>query len=82
MLSYKNPSFSKPIPNIFEKLENTYPDAIQLLKSEKTQSETLANCYRNLSALNIQWQNVDLANSCFEKAKNTFKHLPFLLHEN
>jgi len=76
VLSYKNPDFSKPIPNIFNKLESSYLSAIQLLKSDKTQTETLANCYRNLSALNIQWQNIDLAKNYFEKAKNYFFATP------
>ena len=72
VLSYKNPDFSKPIPNIFKKLESSYFAAIKLLQSDKTQTETLANCYRNLSTLNIQWQNIELANSYFEKAKKYF----------
>ncbi|MBC7847048.1 MAG: CHAT domain-containing protein [Flavobacterium sp.] len=76
VLSYKNPDFSKPIPNIFKKLESSYFTAIQLLQSDKTQTETLANCYRNLSALNIQWHNIELANSYFEKAKKYFFATP------
>jgi CHAT domain-containing protein len=76
VLSYKNPAFSKPIPDIFKKLESSYFSAIRLLQSDKTQSETLANCYRNLSALNIQWQNTELANSYFEKAKKYFFATP------
>lgn len=76
VLCYKNPAFSKPIPDIFKKLENSYFAAIRLLQSDKTQSETLANCYRNLSALNIQWQNTELANSYFEKAKKYFVVIP------
>jgi CHAT domain-containing protein len=76
VLSYKNPAFSKPIPDIFKKLESSYFSAIQLLQSDKTQTETLANCYRNLSALNIQWQNIELANSYFEKAKKYFYATP------
>ena len=76
VLSYKNPAFPKPIPNIFKKLESSYFAAIQLLQSDKTQSETLANCYRNLSALNLQWQNIELANSYFEKAKKYFFATP------
>ncbi|TRX21281.1 CHAT domain-containing protein [Flavobacterium franklandianum] len=72
VLSYKNPDFSKRIPNIFKKLESSYFSAIQLLQSDKTQTETLANCYRNLSAINMQWQNIELANSYFEKAKKYF----------
>jgi CHAT domain-containing protein len=78
VLSYKNPAFSKPIPDILKKLESSYFSAIQLLQSDKTQTETLANCYRNLSALNIQWQNTELANSYFEKAKKYFLATPNL----
>jgi CHAT domain-containing protein len=76
VLSYKNPDFSKPIPNIFKKLESSYFAAIRLLQSDKTQTETLANCYRNLSVLNIQWHNIELANSYFEKAKKYFFATP------
>jgi CHAT domain-containing protein len=76
VLNYKNPNFSKPVPNIFKKLESSYFSAIQLLQSDKNQTETLANCYRNLSALNIQWQNIELANSYFEKAKKYFFATP------
>jgi CHAT domain-containing protein len=76
VLSYKNPAFSKPIPDIFKKLESSYFSAIHLLQSDKTQRETLANCYRNLSALNIQWHNIELANSYFEKAKKYFFATP------
>lgn len=72
VLSYKNPAFSKRIPNILKKLESSYFSAIQLLQSDKTHAETLANCYRNLSAINMQWQNIELANSYFEKAKKYF----------
>ncbi|WP_269240866.1 CHAT domain-containing protein [Flavobacterium limnophilum] len=78
VLIYKNPAFSKPIPDIFKKLEGSYFSAIRLLQSDKTQTETLANCYRNLSALNIQWQNTELANSYFEKAKKQFLATPNL----
>ena len=76
VLSYKNPAFSKPIPDILKKLEGSYFYAIRLLQSDKTQTETLANCYRNLSALNIQWHNIELANSYFEKAKKQFFATP------
>jgi len=76
VLSYKKPTFSKPIPNILKKLESSYFAAIQLLQSDKSQTETLANCYRNLSALNLQWQNIELANSYFEKAKKYFFATP------
>ncbi len=78
VLSYKNPDFSKPIPNIFKKLESSYFSAIRFLQSDKTQTETLANCYRNLSALNLQWHNIELASSYFEKAKKQFFATPNL----
>lgn len=80
VLSYKNPDYSKPIPDILKKLQSSYFSAIKLLQSDKTQTETLANCYRNLSALNLQWQNVELANSHFEKAKKYFFSTPNLSH--
>lgn len=73
LLTYKNTDLTRPIiPTIFKKLESSYLDAIQLLQSDKTQRETLANCYRNLSALHAQWHNYELANTYFEKAKNYF----------
>lgn len=78
-------SYRKPIPatppireHFFENLEDKYLDAIKLLQSDKTQTETLANCYRNLASLNSQWQHFDLANSYFEKAKNYFYATPNL----
>ncbi len=70
VLSYRQPTFFPS--NMIKKLESSYLSAIQLLKSDKTQTETLANCYRNLSSLNLQWQKMELANSYFEKAKNYF----------
>ncbi|GEL10696.1 CHAT domain-containing protein [Flavobacterium glycines] len=80
VLSYKKPfPPTLPLRNIFfEKLENCYKDAIQLLQSDKTQTETLANSYRNLATLNSQWQKFELANSYFEKAKNYFYATPNL----
>jgi CHAT domain-containing protein len=80
VLIYRKPT--PPTPPVshhfFKKLEGSYLDAIKLLQSDKTQTETLANCYRNLSALNAQWQHFDLANSYFEKAKNYFYATPNL----
>ncbi|MGM8361657.1 CHAT domain-containing protein [Flavobacterium sp. ARAG 55.4] len=79
VLSYNKRDITvKIIPNIFDKLENTYLDAIKLLQSDKNQVETIANCYRNLASLNSQWQKFDLANSYFEKAKNYFYATPNL----
>ncbi|WP_304197821.1 CHAT domain-containing tetratricopeptide repeat protein [Flavobacterium alvei] len=74
VLSYRQPTFFPS--NMIKKLESSYLSAIQLLKSDKTQTETLANCYRNLSSLNLQWQKMELANSYFEKAKNYFFATP------
>lgn len=78
-------SYRKPIPatppireHFFKNLEDKYLDAIKLLQSDKTQTETLANCYRNLASLNSQWQRFDLANSYFKKAKNYFYTTPNL----
>lgn len=76
VLSYKNTDFSNPIPNIFKKLESSYFAAIRLLQYDKTQNETLSNCYRNLSALNMQWQNIELAKKYFKKAKKYFFATP------
>ncbi|WP_140486220.1 CHAT domain-containing protein [Flavobacterium sp. GSA192] len=79
VLSYKSTGLIiKIIPNIFEKLESSYLTAIKLLQSDKSQTETLANCYRNLSSLNSQWQQFELANSYFEKAKSYFYATPNL----
>ena len=79
VLSYKSTGLIiKIIPNIFEKLESSYLTAIKLLQSNKTQTETLANCYRNLASLNSQWQKFELANSYFEKAKIYFYATPNL----
>ncbi len=79
VLSYRNPDrIVKIIPNIFEKLEASYHNSIALLKSDKTQTETLANCYRNLASLNSQWQKFELANSYFEKARKYFYTTPNL----
>jgi CHAT domain-containing protein len=56
-------------PEPFYKAENCFKTAIKLLKTEKNQSETLSNCYRNLAAFNSHWQNFDKANDYFAKAK-------------
>jgi CHAT domain-containing protein len=79
LLSYrKSGLIIKVIPNIFDKLESSYLSAIKLLQTDKTQTETLANCYRNLTSLNSQWQKFELANSYFEKARNYFYATPNL----
>jgi hypothetical protein len=50
-----------------------------LLQFEKSQSETLANCYRNLAALNLQWRKIELANSYFKKLTPIFLKFPMYL---
>ncbi len=79
VLSYRKTGLIiKFIPNIFEKLEGSYLEAIKLLQPDKTQTETLANCYRNLASLNSQWQKFELANAYFKKAGNFFYATPNL----
>lgn len=56
-------------PEPLAKAENCFKMAIQLLKAEKNQSETLSNCYRNLASFNSHWQNFDKANEYFAMAK-------------
>jgi CHAT domain-containing protein len=56
-------------PEPFSKAENCFKTAIKLLKTEKNQSETLSNCYRNLASFNSHWQNFDKANEYFAMAK-------------
>ncbi len=56
-------------PELFFKAENCFKTAIQLLKIEKNQSETLSNCYRNLASLNSHWHKFDKANDSFAMAK-------------
>lgn len=56
-------------PESFSKAEKCFKTAIQLLKTEKNQSETLSNCYRNLAAFNSHWKNFDQANEYFTMAK-------------
>ncbi|PZX93872.1 hypothetical protein DOS84_07935 [Flavobacterium aquariorum] len=54
------------------KAEDSYEKAIQLLKNEKNQSESLSNCYRNLASLYGQRNDFEKANVYFEKAKTLF----------
>jgi CHAT domain-containing protein len=56
-------------PEPFSKAENCFKTAIKLLKTEKNQSETLSNCYRNLASFNSHWQHFDKANDYFAMAK-------------
>ena len=56
-------------PEPFAKAENCFKTAIKLLKTEKNQSETLSNCYRNLAAFYIHLQHFEKANDYFLLAK-------------
>ena len=78
ILNYQPERSSKTNAVAFQKIENAYFTAIQLLQFDKSQSEILANCYRNLAALQLQWQNIGLADSYFEKAKIYFSSIPNL----
>lgn len=57
-----------------DKAESSYLQSFSLLKSDKSQIETLSNAYRNLAKLNL-YSNVKLADSYFEKARNEFNKL-------
>ncbi|WP_298304981.1 CHAT domain-containing protein [Flavobacterium sp.] len=57
-----------------DKAESSYLQSISLLKSDKSQIETLSNAYRNLSKLNL-YSDVKLADSYFEKARDEFNKL-------
>ncbi|TDD99410.1 CHAT domain-containing protein [Flavobacterium cellulosilyticum] len=56
-------------PEPFAKAETSFKNAIVLLKTEKNQSQTVANCYLNLAAFNSHWENFDKANAYFAMAK-------------
>ncbi|SHG17522.1 CHAT domain-containing protein [Flavobacterium frigidimaris] len=56
-------------PEIYEKAKNAFELAIQYLKSEKDQSESLSNCYRNLATLSRKREKFDVANSYLIKAE-------------
>ncbi|WP_409417873.1 CHAT domain-containing protein [Flavobacterium sp. PS2] len=62
--------------NPWIKAEKAFESSITYLKTEKDQSETLSNSYRNLAALNRQWQKFDVANSYLEKAEKLFLQTP------
>lgn len=62
--------------NAYSNTEKAFESAAQYLKNEKGQSETLSNSYRNLAALNRQWQKFDIANSYLEKAEKLFLETP------
>ncbi|KQO34370.1 hypothetical protein ASF10_01215 [Flavobacterium sp. Leaf82] len=59
-------------PETHQKAQKSFELAVEYLKNEKQQSETLPNSYRNLSVLNRQWQNFEIASSYSEKAEKLF----------
>ncbi len=64
------------MPETYEKAENAFKLAVNYLKSEKEQTETLSNSYRNLSTLNRQRHQFEAANSYLEKAEKIFFATP------
>lgn len=63
-------------PEFYQKAENAFKSAVNYLKNEKGQSETLSNSYRNLAALNRQWNQFEIAASYLEKAEKLFLETP------
>ncbi|WP_394774368.1 CHAT domain-containing protein [Flavobacterium sp.] len=62
--------------NSYSNTEKSFELAVNYLKTEKDQSETLSNSYRNLASLNRQWQHYDIANSYLEKGEKLFFETP------
>ncbi len=56
--------------------ENSFLKAVSLLKNDKSQSETLANAYRNLAQLKLEQNDFKKASEYFEKAKTEFNKNP------
>jgi hypothetical protein len=63
-------------PEIYQKAENAFESAINYLKNEKQQSETLSNSYRNLATLHRQTQQFDIADTYLEKAEKIVLEIP------
>lgn len=59
-------------PETHRSAENAFELAVKYLKTEKDQSETLSNSYRNLATLNRQRQQFEVANFYLEKAEKLF----------
>jgi CHAT domain-containing protein len=59
-------------PETHQKAQKSFELAVEYLRNEKQQSETLSNSYRNLSLLNRQRQNFEIASSYLEKAEKLF----------
>ena len=68
-------------PEIYQKAENTFDSAVHYLKNEKEQSETLSNSYRNLTTLNRQRQQFEVADCTYQKQKSCFFKLKTNSHE-
>lgn len=58
--------------NSYSNTEKSFELSVKYLKTEKDQSETLSNSYRNLASLNRQWQHFEIAHSYLEKATQLF----------
>lgn len=59
-------------PEIHQNSKNAFELAVQYLKNERGQSETLSNSYRNLATLNRQRENFKIANSYLSEAEKLF----------
>ncbi|MBF4515087.1 CHAT domain-containing protein [Flavobacterium sp. ANB] len=57
------------MPETNEKAKKSFEFAVNFLKNEKGQLETLSNSYRNLASMNRQWQRFEIANYYLEKAE-------------
>ena len=64
------------LSNVIPAAKNAFENSIRLLNSDKSQSETLSNAYRNLAAIFCQQQNYEIANSNMEKAIEEFFKIP------
>jgi len=64
-------------PEIYEKAKTSFELAVQYLKNEKDQSESLSNCYRNLATLSRKREKFDLANSYLVKAEKLLSETNF-----
>ncbi|MGO4772767.1 CHAT domain-containing protein [Flavobacterium sp. W22_SRS_FK3] len=64
------------MPEDYQKTENALMLAINYLKNEKEQSETLSNSYRNLANLNRQRHQFKAADSYLKKAGKLFFATP------
>lgn len=56
--------------------ETSFLKAVSLLKNDKSQTETLANAYRNLAQLKVDQNDFKKASEFFEKAKTEFNKNP------